>query len=282
MANTKYLSINVLFQKFLKFIYSILDVMKRTRVNQIVFSCFFLLCFLNIYAQNEQVNYFIDKLSISSSASYIKTMPNGDTVLISEYKNRNIKLNSNNDFEKIYMGTPFFKNGWYHGSVLIEGGKRSEGTVAYNLVNQKVMFSLGAKQEAIELKPVEFEILGHKFFLLKDIYVASGDKYYEKVVIGDFEIFKGFSSRLEIYSPEKNGYEVNAQGYEGQFNMKYEVFIAKNGRLYSQKPKLKLFSPHQDLAKEIVKKKELNLKNQNDFIRLAEELNKTLNDAKSR
>lgn len=96
---------------------------------------------LDTFGQSNAPLFFFDQLSILASDCKIEIIGN-DTVLVSEYKNPNIKLQSRNDFARVYKGTPFFNNGWFNGSVSLAGGGISKGYMAFNLVTNSLFFRL--------------------------------------------------------------------------------------------------------------------------------------------
>ena len=94
---------------------------------KLILSVFLLFIYFITQGQNQGTAMFIDKLSLVSSDSRIEVNEKGDTILISEYRNPNIKLQTNSDLTKIYKGTPFFKNGWFLGSMVINGSVTKDG-----------------------------------------------------------------------------------------------------------------------------------------------------------
>lgn len=82
-------------------------------MKKLAFSTFLILCAAIAFSQNNPTAYFIDRMNLQSSGSRIDTNSRGEVILVSEYKNRNVKQVSDADYSRMYMGTPFFENGWY-------------------------------------------------------------------------------------------------------------------------------------------------------------------------
>ena len=235
----------------------------------------FLIVFVNFFcfSQNEYMAYFIDKFSIQASNSKIE-IRGLDTVLVSEYTNPNVKLQTRNDIGKVYKGTPFFNNGWFNGSVLLAGGGVSKGYMAYNMVTNSLFFSIGPDKEAVEIKPLQFTLDGNTFRKYRNQYVASGDLYYQKLEGGEIELFKNIKCKyLPAVEGEKNGYEQTGDGFEGYFVKETTYYIVYHDKMQRVGRKFKIFDQNEEKAKAFADKYNLSLQNPADLIRIVRHIN---------
>lgn len=239
------------------------------------FNSVLLVVFVNFlcFSQNITTSYFIDKLSIQASDSKIEIIGK-DTVLVSEYKNPNIKLQSRNDFRMLYKGTPFYNNSWFNGTIMMEGGGVSKGFMAFNLITNSLFFSIGPNKEAVEIRPLQFTINGNTFRKYRNQYVAAGDLYYEKLVDGDIELFKNIKCKyLPAVAGEKNGYEQTGDGFEGYFVKETIYYINYHDKMQRVGKKFKIFDENEGKAKEFAEKNNLNIQNPSDLIKIVKHLN---------
>jgi hypothetical protein len=243
-------------------------------MRNLIFIILFAAFFESKAQQSRERVLFMDKVSIPSSDSKIDVNANGDTILVSDFKFTNVKLQSNNDFTKVYKGTPFYNNGWFPGTVILEGGKESKGTMAFNLLTNSLFFSLGPDRNAIEVKPSEFTINGKKFRKFRNAYVAAGDIYYEQLVNGEIEIFKQYYCKLAgTTNGEKNGYEQSQNGYEGEFEKENHYFTIYHNKMARIGNKFKVFGEYAQTAKLYATKENLKLNKEKDLIKIANYLN---------
>jgi len=235
----------------------------------------FLIVFVNVlsFAQNSTTSYFVDKLSVLASDSRIE-IRGKDTVLVSEYKNPNVRFQSQNDFKKFYKGTPFFNNGWFKGSITTEAGGVSKGFMAYNVLTNSLFFSIGEDKDAVEIRPKEFTLNGNTFKKFRNQYVAAGELYYQKLVEGETELFRNFKCK---YTPavvgEKTGYEQTGDGYEGYFEKETAYYINYHNKMQRVGKKFKIFDENEEKAKEFAEKNNLSLQNPTDLIKIVKHIN---------
>ena len=235
----------------------------------------FLILFLNVLAmgQNSTTSYFVDKLSVLASDSKIE-IRGKDTMLVSEYKNPNVRFQSQNDFKKFYKGTPFFNNGWFRGSITTETGGVSKGYMAYNVLTNSLFFSIGENKEAVEIRPKEFTLNGNTFKKFRNQYVAAGELYYQQIVGGETELFRNFKCK---YTPsvvgEKTGYEQTGDGYEGYFEKETTYYINYHNKMQRVGKKFKIFDENEDKAKAFAEKYDLSLQNPSDLIKIVKHIN---------
>lgn len=194
---------------------------------------FFLLSTRLVFGQNKTTNYIVEKYKTAATDSRIEVRPNKDTVLISSYTTQNSKNSTRNEFDIVYKGTPYFQNGWYKSDIYFtEGSKPIRGTIAYNLINQKVMYALSGTSEAKESNPNSFIINGNHFLKLNDYFSNAGTYYYQKIHIGKYQLFK---AHLGIYtqlkSLDKSGYEPEPNEFEGEFTKFFKYYVAEGNQL---------------------------------------------------
>lgn len=84
----------------------------------------FSLCWgLSSNSQEKNVyNYFVQVIKTPDSNTKIEINKKGDTVLVAYYNTQDLINRTNQEFVKVYKGTPFFKNGWYKGALLTNNG----------------------------------------------------------------------------------------------------------------------------------------------------------------
>lgn len=227
-----------------------------------------------VHAQNSTAAYFMDKINSASTGSRIEVNAKGDTILISEYKTGNVKLNSQQTFERHYLGTPYLNNGWYNGKMVLKGGEPVEGLMAYDLVRKSVYFSKNQHSQAIELKPDEFSINGLNFSKFNDEIEGSGNDFYETLVTSQPMLLKVYDcSYTPVKSDVDNGYgSSSAKAYEGEYSKKEKYYLVVNKKLILVKKKksfLKSLGRYSSPAIAFVSKEKLNLKSQADIIHLA-------------
>ncbi|AWV98857.1 hypothetical protein [Arcticibacterium luteifluviistationis] len=229
------------------------------------------------FSQNNPAAYFVDKVSAMSTGSRIDVNAEGDTILVSEYDTRNIKQNSNQSYERYYLGTPYLNNGWFKGKVVLEGSEPVEGLMAYNLVRNSVYYSKNQNTTAIELKPTEFTINGHSFSKFKNEIDGAGDFYYETLSLDAPMLLKMYDCK---YSSSKsdvdNGYgSAKANKYEGKYEKKEKFYMVIENRMVlvtKKKSFLRSLGTYSQSAMAKVKKDKLNIKKQEDVISLSKYL----------
>ncbi|CAH0995861.1 hypothetical protein EMA8858_01989 [Emticicia aquatica] len=230
---------------------------------------FALLLFSNeIFGQisNNKYDYFLRKIQVpgSSDSRIVVNKKNGDTTLQAYYNSRDVVNNTNQEFTKIYKGTPFFKNGWFRGKLSSEGGKELEFLMAFNIQKNELYIVEDLNKDAVTIKPESFTIEGHHFskFL---------NAYYEVIYISNNTLLKEHSCVLHANSIEKTGYEASGGTgeYEGEFVKTSKFFLLK-GEEVVQFPKGKhfyaLFGDKKPLIEEYIKLNNINLKSENGIV----------------
>jgi hypothetical protein len=236
---------------------------------------FFIFCItFSSKAQNSTAAYFIDKVNSASTGSRIEVNAKGDTVLISEYTSGNVKLNSVQTFERYYLGTPYLNNGWFQGTMVLKGGEPVEGLMAYDLVRGSVYYSQNAQSQAIELKPDEFSMNGRNFSKYQDEIEGAGSYFYETLVASEPRLLKMYDcTYTTTKSDVDNGYGSSvANKYEGEYSKKEKFYMVIDKRMLlvtKKKSFLKSLRTYSSSAASHTKSANLNLKNEEDIIKLA-------------
>ncbi|MFT6880469.1 MAG: hypothetical protein ACI8UX_001800 [Psychromonas sp.] len=232
---------------------------------------------LSSFSQNSSVAYFIDKVSDESTSSRIDINAQGDTILVSEYETKNVRQNSIQSYERYYLGTPYFKNGWFNGEIVLEGSEPVVGLMAYNLVRESVYYSKSQSTGVIELKPTEFIINGHSFSKFKDEISGAGDDYYETLSFEVPMLLKVYDCK---YSTSKSDVDyaygsTKANKYEGKFEKKDKFYMVIDNRMVlvtKKKSFLRRLGDYSQAATAKVKKDRLNMRRQEDVISLSKYL----------
>jgi hypothetical protein len=237
-----------------------------------------LFLFLILFSENDLAaqnrEYFVFTIPILSNNSEIIVNSRGDTVMVSNFKNSNVEQISSSEFEKEYKGTPFFKNGWYKGVVKLDANYKSEGTFAYNLIDNTVLYARGPNKESIVLTPVEFTLEGHTFRKLNKEYNAAGQSYYERLSNGKVELFKRYICKYHpAVTAEKTGYEQTGDGYEGYFEKEVIYYTIYKDKITVIGNKFKVFEANANKAEAFAKENNLSLKKEADIIKIVSYLN---------
>ncbi|MES2794582.1 MAG: hypothetical protein V4683_01385 [Bacteroidota bacterium] len=239
------------------------------------FFCILLIFSCKAYSQQRppQHTYSVLKVNTPALDSRIEVASNGDTVLISKYSIQDVNTYSRQFVEKVYKGTPFFKNGWYPGLLYFEDNSDGNGTLAYNLINNIVYFSLGDKSEAVEAKPIGFTISGQTFQKLDKKYQNVNTGYFE-LIFGDkkVDLFRQYSC---VYSAkitgERTGYEQEGGNYEGEYIKMHKLFLGYNENVVELKSNsgiYKQFGDYRNAMEKFGKENKVNPKNEEGKIKL--------------
>ncbi len=228
----------------------------------------FVLLFLlssKIFGQitNNKYDYFLRKMQIagSSDSKIVVNKNNGDTTFQAYYNSRDVVNNTQQEFTKIYKGTPFFKNGWYKGKISTESGKDMEFLMAFNMQKNELYIVEDINKDAITIKPEAFTIMGHHFGKFENAY-------YEIIHISKNSLLKQYSCVLHSNNTEKTGYESSGE-YEGEFVKSSKFFILKDEsvvQLPRGKNILNLFGDKKTLVEQYVKANTINLKTENGLV----------------
>ncbi len=228
-------------------------------------------------ADRGQRTFNLNEQKIHSNSDVIKVNSKGDTVLVSSFQSNNLNQQVRTEIEKINLGTPFFKNGWYKGNLTFQGSEPVTGTMAYNLVDGKPYFSISPNTPAVATNPKTFEIEGTRFYNFGNEYLNASDSYYEVVNDGEPVLLKEHLARYVKHSvDQQNGYDVSRpEEYAGEFQKfnKYYFVIQKNMVLVkNNRAFFKDLGPYASKAKEISSAKKLDLRKESDIRILAENL----------
>ncbi|MFN8355750.1 MAG: hypothetical protein U0Y10_14935 [Spirosomataceae bacterium] len=196
------------------------------------FGCFFFLssCLYaqqspGIGQQNNQYGYFVRQVKVpGGSDSKIVVNSKHDTTLVAYYKMQDALNNTFQEFTKVYKGTPFFKNGWYKGSLAMETGSAVSFVMAYNVEKNVVYIIENDTQDARLIRPQTFTLEGHSFKLING-------GYYEPIYTNKSVILKEYTCKLSANRPQqRTGYESEGgeNEYEGVFNKSVNYFLYKN------------------------------------------------------
>ncbi len=229
-------------------------------------------------ADRGERNYLnMNEQKIHSAIDEITVNAKGDTVLVSRFDQNNVRLQVNNSLYRTYLGTPFFQNGWYSGTLTYQGSDPVKGTLAYNLVNGQVYYSHNPQAEAIVAHPKEFELKGVKFVNFEGEYNLAGKEYYQILYDGEPRLIKEYKGRmLKNNTENSDGYSFQKpEDYAGVFQKfnKYYFVVQKQLVLVSSKGKfLSGLGPYAQAAKAFVHTEKLDLKKESDIIKLAQHL----------
>jgi len=228
----------------------------------------FMLLFLfseQVFGQitNNKYDYFLRKMQVagSSDSKIVVNKNTGDTTFQAYYNSRDVVNNTQQEFTKIYKGTPFFKNGWYKGKMSTESGKDMEFLMAFNVQKNELYIVEDINKDAIAIKPEAFTIMGHHFSKFENAY-------YEVVHISRNTLLKEHSCVLHSSNTEKTGYEASGE-YEGEFIKSSKFFILKDEsviQLPRGKNFLNLFGDKKPLVEQYVKANNINLKTENGLV----------------
>lgn len=217
---------------------------------------------------NNKYDYFLRKLQIpGSSDTKIVVNKNGDTTLQAYYNSRDVVNNTHQDFMKIYKGTPFFKNGWYKGTISTESSRDMEFLMAFNVQKNELYVVEDPQKDAISIKPEAFTIEGHHFSQFNKAY-------YEVIYISKNTILKEHSCTLTGNgTTEKTGYEASGGvgEFEGEFIKSSKLMLLKQDevvQLPRGKQLFNLFGDNKPLVEEFAKANKINLKSENGIVNI--------------
>ncbi|SOE23059.1 hypothetical protein SAMN06298216_3450 [Spirosomataceae bacterium TFI 002] len=252
----------------------------KTEYEIMKFITIFLLSFigLNSFGQNTTTGYFLNEVGMSAEGSTIEVNANGDTILVSNYNGNNLALNTPSTLVKKYMGTPYYGNKWYLGTVTMEGSDPSPGLVGFNVVKGVIYYSPDKNTQAIELSPPKFALDGLIFQQMNKEIQGAKKYYYNVLVEGEPMLIKQHTGK---YSSTKDGVDVaygtsSSNEFEGKFEKYEDYYFVIQKTLVLVKPKksfAKAMGPYHHKVKEIVSKYNLDLSLPNDIIKLAHLLN---------
>ncbi len=213
--------------------------------------------------------YQVMKVNSPAIDSKIEVAKNGDTVFVSNYVLQNVNNYSRQYFEKTYKGTPFFRNAWQSGTLYFPDGSTINGTIAYNLVNEIVYYSLGNLANASEAKPIAFTIGNSTLKKLDSNYENRISSYFETIFMDTkVALFRQYKC---IYKPkitgDRLGYEASGGDYEGVYeksNVLYMGFQNQIIELKNNKGIFRQFGEYKMALEQFAKTNKLNPKLQSD------------------
>ncbi|KPM47455.1 hypothetical protein [Jiulongibacter sediminis] len=230
--------------------------------------CFFLPEF-SAFAQKAANHYIQDRVNLPSNNFKIDTNAYGDTISIADFVNLNTNQLDRKNISKKYLGTPLFFNGWHKGTLFFKNSAPVSGTLAYNLLNDKVYFSQGPVQPALEIKPNAFEINGHLFERFDDQFKKAGKYYYQRLVINEKTYYKRSVKYLitDFKHPEIIDTS-EAESYQGSFISQNKYYLVNNERFRQIDPGLKAFGPFTKKVMDIIRENKLDLRKESDLLTL--------------
>lgn len=243
-------------------------------MNKIFIALLFCVFFCKIAVGQHVNNYQLkDKFQTGEAMSTIEILSNGDTVLNSKvsYKNNitnNIEIN-----EKIFKGTPLYGNAWFTNGTIFVDGLLTKGTLAYNLVNNEVQFSLADVSKALTVKPDSFIVNNIKFSKLKKKYNGSFMGYYQSVFNkNNLQLYRQYSSNYRpAVTGQKTGYEMAVNEYEGTYAKSTSLYLALADdwmEIKLNKSVFKNFADKKDAVEKYAKENNLNVKKEIDLIQI--------------
>lgn len=220
-------------------------------------------------AQKAANHYVQDKLSLPSTNFEITTNANNDTISIAEFVNLSTNQPDRKNVIKKYMGTPLFLNSWQKGNLFSKNSSPVSGTLSYNLLNDKVFFSQGPVQPAIEIKPTAFRIGTYFFEQLDDHVKKAGKHYYERIEMNGKTYYKRYLKYLitDFKHPEIIDTS-DSESYEGSFVSENKYYLIQDQQIRQIDHTLKAFGQLKKRAKEIVTNYNLDLRKETDLIEL--------------
>lgn len=178
--------------------------------------------------QNNSYSYFMRQMKIpGSSDTKIVVNQKGDTTLLAHYTARDAINNTYQTFTKNYKGTPYFKNGWFNGTISIENSRTMSFLMAYNVEKSVVYVVEDPEGEATTIKPQTFTIDGHTFKQLNNLYI-------ETIYANKSSILKEYSCALISNKTEqKTGLEPEGSEneYEGEFVKSVKYYLLDGQKL---------------------------------------------------
>lgn len=212
-------------------------------------------------------DYFVRDAKVAdNNQTRIAINDKGDTTLVAYYKMQNSINNSIQEFTRVFKGTPFFKNGWYKGTMSSESGKDMKFLMAYNVEKNVVYIVKNSISDAIAVRPEEFTIEGHTFRKYENIFLETLHMRRENILL------KGYDCVLSSSFVEKTGYEPEGGEavYAGEFRKSHKYFTIQEDmlRVVSMGKKALLTFPKgkRPLLEQFVRTNHINLKSEQGLI----------------
>ena len=202
-------------------------------------SLFILFFTASTFLSNAQDTFVNFKPCTVCARFVLDTVLNGQVLMsgraFNEYKHKRYK-----GYEPLkYLGTPYYANGWYPGTIIMENNSLVTGYISYNTCINRILFKYAPEKDAIELTPKAFTIAGKTFTNFRKELKRAGYDYYEVISNGNETVYKLHKKRYFETEPVLN-FTLNQEIYnqiEGVFKEENEFSINKNGRLIKiQKP----------------------------------------------
>lgn len=180
-----------------------------------------------LYNPAKDYRYFIRESKITdNNETRIVINDKGDTTLVAHYKSQDGASRTFQEFTKVFKGTPFFKNGWYKGTMSSENGKDMNFLMAYNIQKNVVYIVESAQKDAVAIRPEEFTIEGHTFRKYEDIFLET--LYLQRNIL-----LKGYDCTLSTENSPKTGYDSQGgeSAYDGEFRKYHKYFTIQDDML---------------------------------------------------
>jgi hypothetical protein len=210
--------------------------------------------------------YFVREAKIAdNNETRIVVNDKGDTTLVAHYKSQDVVNKTLQEFTKVFKGTPYFKNGWYQGTMSSESGKDMSFLMAYNIQKSVVYIVKSPESDAVAVRPDEFTIEGHTFRKYENIFL-------ETLYMRQNILLKGYDCILSTGNFEKTGYEAQGGefGYEGEFKKYQKYFTILDDMLrvvpLGKKALLTFPKGKRPLLEQFVRTNNINLKTEQGLI----------------
>lgn len=170
----------------------------------------------------------MDRVKIAANEDSRIEIRGRDTLLIARFEYINPQNQSRQFAERVYLGTPYWRNGWFSTALELPQGKPVKGILAYNLQQQKVYFSTSPEKAAQEVKPSLFTLLGTTFTLGPD------GQYYQVIESqGPWKALKKYTCEYSPLKPtDRTGYELSGGEFEGEYKKTTAYYLQRNAEVY--------------------------------------------------
>lgn len=229
-------------------------------------------------AQSQSDSFFVNDINLKSSSSQIEVTPKGDTIMVAYFDGNDIVNQSTRSGNKKYIGTPFYGNRWFPGTVSSRPGDESKGMIAFNVVDNKISYSPDNNTTPIDLEPSKFVLNGVVFEKLNIAVPKAGNFYYSILEDGNVRLVKQYGGRyVPIVEKEEKAYtNTKEKEYEGKFVKQYEYYLLVGSEMILVNKKSKLIKDLGSLgskAEQYIKSEKLDIKSTSDLIKLTQHLN---------
>jgi hypothetical protein len=162
-------------------------------------------------------------------------------------------------------GSGFLYNGWPKGYILMENGKKLHVYLNYNIMEDQLVVLWENK---------ETPVTSPRFWINNREFVRAKGQYFEVLHGGRFKLLKQHKARLE--QVERNGYNDHIK-YDFEYaRMESLLLYSETDELVpirlNEKSILSRLADRQTLAREVIKEKNLNLKQVDHLVHLLRSL----------